>query len=100
MTARTAIITGGNSGLGYEAAKAVAAASPDWHVVIASRDLTRSTAAARELAAASGNQHVEAMALDLGSLASVRRFASEFAGARDHPCGPCCATPDSRSSPA
>jgi light-dependent protochlorophyllide reductase len=85
MTARTAIITGGNSGLGYEAAKAVAAASPDWHVVIASRDLTRSTEAARELAAASGNQHVEAMALDLGSLASVRRFASEFAGRQGPP---------------
>jgi light-dependent protochlorophyllide reductase len=85
MTARTAIITGGNSGLGYEAAKAVAAASPDWHVVIASRDLTRSTEAARELAASSGNQHVEAMALDLGSLASVRRFASEFAGRQGPP---------------
>ena len=85
MTARTAIITGGNSGLGYEAAKAVAAASPDWHVVIASRDLTRSTEAARELAASSGNQHVEAMALDLGSLPSVRRFASEFAGRQGPP---------------
>jgi light-dependent protochlorophyllide reductase len=84
MTARTAIITGGNSGLGYEAARAIAAASPDWHVVIASRDLARSTEAAKELAAASGNRQVEAMTLDLGSLASVRRFAAEVAG-RDLP---------------
>jgi NAD(P)-dependent dehydrogenase (short-subunit alcohol dehydrogenase family) len=85
MTARTAIITGGNSGLGYEAAKAVAAASPDWHVLIASRDLTRSTQAAGELAAASGNEHVQAVALDLGSLASVRGFAAEFAGRQGPP---------------
>ena len=76
---KTVVITGGNGGLGYEAARTIAAASSDWHVVIASRDLERSTEAAGRLAASSGNPNVQALTLDLGSLASVRRFAGDLA---------------------
>jgi NAD(P)-dependent dehydrogenase (short-subunit alcohol dehydrogenase family) len=32
---QTAIVTGGNSGLGYQCARAIAAASSQWHVLIA-----------------------------------------------------------------
>jgi NAD(P)-dependent dehydrogenase (short-subunit alcohol dehydrogenase family) len=87
MTARTVIITGGNGGLGYEAAKVIAGSSPDWHVVIASRGLERSEEAAGRLAKESGNPNVSAMKLDLGSLASVRAFAAAFAAAGHPPCG-------------
>jgi len=76
---QTAIVTGGNSGLGYECARAIAAASSQWQVVIASRDHAKSNEAARSLAAETENQYVVAMDLDLGSLASVRRFAADFA---------------------
>ena len=41
MSKCTAIITGGNSGLGYQCAKAIAA-DHDWHVVIACRDQEKS----------------------------------------------------------
>ncbi len=78
MAARTALITGGNSGLGYEAARRIAA-SGDWHVVVASRDLDRSNAAVTRLREASGNASITAMPLDLGSLTSVRQFAAAFA---------------------
>src|SRR5208282_3245036 len=76
---QTAIVTGGNSGLGYECARAIAAASSQWQVVIASRDHAKSNEAARSLATETENQYVVAMDLDLGSLASVRRFAADFA---------------------
>jgi NAD(P)-dependent dehydrogenase (short-subunit alcohol dehydrogenase family) len=46
---QTAIITGGNGGLGYHCARAIAAASPQWHVIIASRDHAKSTEAVRSI---------------------------------------------------
>lgn len=79
----TMIITGGNAGLGYECARAVAA-NPDWHVVLACRDAARATGAVERLRTESGSARVEALPLDLASLASVRRFAADFA-ARDLP---------------
>ena len=35
MTLKTVIITGGNSGLGFECAKAIANAHQGWHIVLA-----------------------------------------------------------------
>ena len=37
MTLKTVIITGGNSGLGFECAKAIAHAHQGWHIVLACR---------------------------------------------------------------
>jgi NAD(P)-dependent dehydrogenase (short-subunit alcohol dehydrogenase family) len=74
------VITGGNSGLGYGCARALLAASPRWHVVLACRELGRANEAADTLrAAAPSGAKVEAMALDLASLASVRSFAETLA---------------------
>ena len=81
---RTAIITGGNSGLGYACAQAllgdVSGTNP-WNVILACRDPARAQAAVerlREVAEASGSgARVEAVRLDLASLASVREFAGE-----------------------
>jgi NAD(P)-dependent dehydrogenase (short-subunit alcohol dehydrogenase family) len=75
----TAIVTGGDGGLGYQCARIVAAASPRWHVIIASRDHAKSIEAARSIISATGNSDVAAMDLNLGSLHSVRRFAADFA---------------------
>ena len=76
---QTAIVTGGNGGLGYQCARAIAAASPQWHVIIASRDHAKSQEAARSIIAETKNSQVAAIELNLASLDSVRRFAADFA---------------------
>lgn len=76
---KTAIVTGGNGGLGYYCAREIAAASRDWHVVITGRDQTKSAEAARSIIGETGNPAVTAMELDLASFAAIRRFAADFA---------------------
>ncbi|QIN81671.1 SDR family NAD(P)-dependent oxidoreductase [Rubrobacter tropicus] len=84
-TGRTAIITGGNQGLGYQAAKNVAAAGDGWHVVIAGRNEEKVVGAVGRMRAESGNPRVDGMVLDLASLHSVRSFAEAFAAREDLP---------------
>jgi NAD(P)-dependent dehydrogenase (short-subunit alcohol dehydrogenase family) len=84
---QTAIITGGNGGLGYHCARAIAAASPQWHLIIASRDHAKSTEAVLSIIAETRNTGVGAMELDLGSLDSVRRFGADFASLALPPIG-------------
>jgi NAD(P)-dependent dehydrogenase (short-subunit alcohol dehydrogenase family) len=73
---RLVLITGGNAGIGKETA--VALAEMGAQVVFTARDPQRGQAALDEIRSRSGRDDVEVMALDLASLASVRRFASEF----------------------
>lgn len=75
---RTALITGGNSGLGLECARALLAQQPGWHVIIASRDGARSDAAVAALRLGRAHGTVEARRLDLASLAAVRRCATDL----------------------
>ena len=60
---RTAIVTGGNSGIGKETAVALAAQGA--RVVITARDPAKGEAARTEVAARAGRDDVEVMALDL-----------------------------------
>lgn len=76
MSARTVIITGSNSGIGKAAALQFAAAGD--HVVMACRDVERSSPALDEVRAASPTGAAELLRLDLSSFASVREFAAEF----------------------
>lgn len=78
MDDRTVIVTGGNAGLGYETAKAIALSDPAYHVVLACRSRSRGAAAAASLRAETGNAHLRAMELDLASLESVRAFVTTF----------------------
>ena len=82
---RTVIVTGGNRGLGYEAARSIAASGGGWRVVIAARDKAGAAGAAGRLAEETETPNVEAMGLDLASLSSVREFAEEFAAREDLP---------------
>ncbi|MBP2334923.1 NAD(P)-dependent dehydrogenase (short-subunit alcohol dehydrogenase family) [Saccharothrix coeruleofusca] len=68
QTGRTAIITGGSSGIGKATAMALAAKGA--RVILAVRDQNRGRAAAAEMGGLA-----ESRPLDLGSLASVREFA-------------------------
>ena len=76
---RLVLITGANSGLGLETARALLAKGAT--VVLGCRSLPRAEQAKDELqaAAASGGGAVELLELDLASLACVRRAAAEFA---------------------
>jgi NAD(P)-dependent dehydrogenase (short-subunit alcohol dehydrogenase family) len=76
QSGRTVVVTGGNSGLGLETARAFAAAGA--HVVLAVRDRARG-----EQAAAGLPGSVEARRLDLADLASVREFAAAWTGDLD-----------------
>lgn len=76
---QTVIITGGNTGLGPECAREIARSDGDWHIVLAGRDERRNSQAAGRLATQTGSPNIEAMVLDLASLASVRSFVKQFA---------------------
>jgi NAD(P)-dependent dehydrogenase (short-subunit alcohol dehydrogenase family) len=76
--ASTVVITGGNGGLGFEAAENIAADDLTRHVVLACRNASRGDAAAETLRRDTGNSNVVSMVLDLASLASVRAFAQAF----------------------
>lgn len=70
---RTAVITGANTGLGFECARALLNSDPRWHVVLAVRDIGRGA----DAAAALGHPGRATVAeLDLASLHSVREFAA------------------------
>ncbi|MCC6736070.1 MAG: SDR family NAD(P)-dependent oxidoreductase [Bauldia sp.] len=70
---RRAIVTGGSTGIGFEIARALAAAG--MAVTIAARDEARGAAAARMIRGLAPGAEVRFARLDLASLASVRGFA-------------------------
>ncbi|MFC8665270.1 SDR family NAD(P)-dependent oxidoreductase [Streptomyces sp. NPDC057199] len=78
MVDKTVIITGGNTGLGYQCAKNVALGDPGYHVVLACRSSARGEAAAEALRAETNNSNITVMELDLASLASVRTFCDTY----------------------
>jgi light-dependent protochlorophyllide reductase len=70
----TVLVTGGNSGIGFECARALAKAGR--HVVIASRSRRASDEAVRKIAAECGADRIEAMDLDLASPSSIRALVA------------------------
>jgi NAD(P)-dependent dehydrogenase (short-subunit alcohol dehydrogenase family) len=78
LSGKTIVVTGGNSGLGFETARALARRKA--RVVIACRSAEKAQGAIGEITAADPGAAVEAMELDLASLASVRAFAKAFLG--------------------
>ncbi|MEQ8267276.1 MAG: SDR family NAD(P)-dependent oxidoreductase [Parvibaculum sp.] len=73
----TIIITGGNQGLGFGAAKALRKLDPKAQIVLACRDEAKGRDAAKRLRG-KGPDAI-CLPLDLASLASVRAFAAGFA---------------------
>lgn len=71
---RRAIVTGGTSGIGYEAALALAGAGAE--IVLAARDAGKAEGTAAAIRRAHPAARIEIRALDTARLASVRAFAA------------------------
>ena len=82
QTGKVAVVTGGNSGIGLEAARRLARAGA--RVVLAVRNPTKGEMAVQDIRAEHPSGEVSAESLDLSSLASVRAFA-EVMARRDQP---------------
>lgn len=78
QTGRIVIVTGSSSGIGFEAARALA--NKNAKVIIAVRNLEKGNAAAGKIKAANNNSDVEVMQLDLASLDSIHKFVNTFKG--------------------
>ncbi len=76
QTGRVAIVTGANSGIGFHAARHLAARGAE--VVLACRTESKALKARDEIRAQHTGADVEFMQLDLSDLASVKAFADEF----------------------
>jgi len=76
LNGRNVVVTGGASGIGYETAKALAAAGAD--VMLAVRDRSAGEKAAVAINEAIGADKVVAGTLDLASLASVGSFVDAW----------------------
>lgn len=67
------IVTGGNRGIGY--ATAAALAKRGAHVIITSRDVAKGEQSAQQIRTTVPNASIDVMQLDLASLANIRAFA-------------------------
>ena len=79
QSGRVAIVTGSNTGIGYEAAAVLA--DKGAHVVLAVRNLDKGKEAAARIAAKTSNGDVTLQELDLSSLDSVRKATDDLRAA-------------------
>lgn len=77
QTGRLAVVTGANSGLGYETTLALAAKGAQ--VVMTSRSTEKGAAARAQILATTPDAKLDVMQLDLADLSSIRAFAQAFA---------------------
>jgi NAD(P)-dependent dehydrogenase (short-subunit alcohol dehydrogenase family) len=78
LTGKIIIVTGGNSGLGFEAVKAFGRKNAT--VILASRNFEKGETAKKEILSEFPNCKIDVMQLDLGDLSSVKAFANTFKG--------------------
>lgn len=76
QSGRTILITGGNSGIGFEAARMLLAANAD--VVLGCRNPEKAQKAVEQLQAGSKGGSVSSVAIDLADLSSVRAFTDRW----------------------
>jgi NAD(P)-dependent dehydrogenase (short-subunit alcohol dehydrogenase family) len=81
QSGRTAVVTGANTGLGFQTATALAAKGA--RVVLAVRNLEKGKEALDRITAANPGAEVELQSLDLASLASIRTAAAELETGHD-----------------
>ena len=82
LARKVIIVTGANSGLGFEAAKEFARRGA--RTILACRDMVKAQAALVRIRTEIPNAQAETMQLNLASLKSIHRFAEAFASHYDH----------------
>lgn len=78
---RLAVVTGSNSGLGLETARALALKGAK--VVMACRTPAKAEAAAEDIRRSAPGADIEIMQLDVANQASIRQFAESYAASHD-----------------
>ncbi|WDL96136.1 oxidoreductase [Alicyclobacillus sp. ALC3] len=81
QSGRRILVTGANSGIGFEAARALAAKGAE--VILAVRNIERGETARKTILTEYPQAQVQVMSLDLSNQARVRSFASEFTARYD-----------------
>lgn len=76
LVGKLVLVTGGTSGLGEETARAMAAKGA--HVILTGRNMPKAEAVVAKIKESTGNANVEAMEVELDSLASIHKFADAF----------------------
>ena len=82
LSGQTVIITGANSGIGFEAARKLSEKGA--HIILAVRNEEKGRAAVNSILQGNSEACVELMKLDLADLSSVRNFSSIFIEKYDH----------------
>ncbi len=78
LSGKTAIVTGGSSGIGVETARALASAGAS--VALAVRDTDAGARTAAQITASTGNAAIQVGRLDLADPRSVAEFAADWSG--------------------
>jgi NAD(P)-dependent dehydrogenase (short-subunit alcohol dehydrogenase family) len=81
MNGKVVLITGGTSGIGKAAAKALAGMGAE--VVVTGRNRQKGEGALQEIRSKSGNNRVSLLLADLATQSEVRRLAKEFRASHD-----------------
>lgn len=76
LTGKKIIVTGGNSGLGFESVKALAIKGAD--LILASRSIEKGETAKQQIIADNPNVHVTVMQLDLLDSSSIKNFTNKY----------------------
>ncbi|MFD1484055.1 SDR family NAD(P)-dependent oxidoreductase [Lacticaseibacillus baoqingensis] len=72
------IITGANSGLGFETTKQIAERSTDYTLIMACRNMAKAKAARNEILKSAPDVEIICLEIDTSSLAKVRAFVDAF----------------------
>ncbi|XP_037874094.1 retinol dehydrogenase 12 [Bombyx mori] len=76
LNGKIALVTGGNSGIGLETARDLAARGAT--VIIASRNEDKALEAIEDIVNTTGNDNIKYMNLDLAKFKNIRKFAENF----------------------
>lgn len=75
---KSIIITGGNSGIGFECALQMARLAPNEQIIITSRNIESGNEAIKSIKSKTSHQHLKCMPLDVASLNSIKEFVDIF----------------------